>query len=216
MFNPDIQRKLQGKTVKAPTIKDKLTNRQLRDMNFLSLARRLKPKQVKALGSMIQLLDQADAPGVRYNAAKFIVEFYLDVVKSLYKEKYDNEQGEDIQPVFQVIDSTNVAVMPEPEAKEESDNRRLREKQLLMLSRKLKPHVKKAIATVEELIDTDEAGKFKCESPAVRFQASKFLIMINKQLTESIYNDKYDEEVDKENEDAVPVFSLRMQAVNGA
>lgn len=214
MFNPDIQRKLQGKTVKAPTIKDKLTNRQLRDMNFLSLARRLKPKQVKALGSMIQLLDQADAPGVRYNAAKFIVEFYLDVVKSLYKEKYDNEQGEDIQPVFQVIDSTNVAVMPEPEAKEESDNRRLREKQLLMLSRKLKPHVKKALATVEELIDTDEAGKFKCESPAVRFQASKFLITINKQLTESIYNDKYDEEVDKENEESVPVFSLKMRVVD--
>lgn len=211
-FNPDIQRKLQGKTVKAPTIKDKLTNRQLRDMNFLSLARRLKPKQVKALGSMIQLLDQADAPGVRYNAAKFIVEFYLDVVKSLYKEKYDNEQGEDIQPIFQVIDSTNVAVMPEPEpkAETESDNRKLREKQLLILSRKLKPHVKKALATVEELIDTDEAGKFKCESPAVRFQASKFLITINKQLTESIYNDKYDEEVDTENEEQVPTFSLKM------
>lgn len=214
MFNPDVQRKLQGKSVKPPAIKDKLTNRQLRDLNFLSLARRLKPQQSKALYSMTQLLEVADAPGVQYSAAKFIIEFYLDVVKSLYKEKYDNDQGDDIQPILQVYDSTNVAVLPEVEKPEdESDNRRLREKQLLMLSRKLKPHVKKAVNTVEALIDTTEDGKFKCESPAVRFQASKFLITINKQLTESLYNDKYDEEVDKENEEAVPVFSLRMQSV---
>ena len=206
-FDANIQKALKGHKVKAPTIKDKLTNRQLRELNFLSLARRVKPQQVKALGAMVQLLDVADAPGVRFNAAKFIIEFYQDVVKSLYKEKYDNDNGEDIQPVFQVIDSTNVAVIPEPEVKEESDNRRLREKQLLMLSRKLKPHVKKSLDTLTELIE-------KCESPAVRFQASKFMITTNKTLTESIYNDKYDEEVEKENEEAAPVFSLKMVSNN--
>lgn len=206
-FDINIQKQLKGHKIKPATVKDKLTNRQLRELNLLSLARRFKPKSVQALAALIQLLDVADAPGVRFNAAKFIIEFYQDVVKSLYKEKYDNDNGEDIQPVFQVIDSTNVAVMPEPEVKEESDNRRLREKQLLMLSRKLKPHVKKSLDTLTELIE-------KCESPAVRFQASKFMITTNKTLTESIYNDKYDEEVENKNEEAAPVFSLKMVSNN--
>lgn len=204
-FNPDIQRALKGYKVKPPTIKEKLTNRELRGLNFLSLARRLKPGSPKALKTMVDFLAASDTPGVRFNAAKFIIEFYMDVVKSLYKEKYDEDKNDDIQPIFQVIDNGNVVQVPEPEAEKEIDdtNRRLREKQLLMLSRKLKPHVRKALDTLNELIENPEI------SPAVKFQASKFMLVTNKTLTESIYADKYDEEVQEEQE-AAPVFSLKM------
>lgn len=208
-FNPDIQRALKGYKVKAPTVKDKLTNRELRGLNFLSLARRLKPGSPKALKTMVDLLAASDTPGVRFNASKFIIEFYMDVVKSLYKEKYDEDKNDDIQPIFQVIDNGNVVQVPEPEQETDidSNNRRLREKQLLMLSRKLKPHVKKAIETLNELIDNPEIA------PAVKFQASKFMLVTNKTLTESIYADKYDEEEQVE-EEQKPVFSLRMISNN--
>ena len=208
-FDPNKQRVLRGLTVKQPTIKDKLTNRELRGLNFLSLARRLKPGSPKALKTMVDLLVASDTPGVRFNAAKFIIEFYMDVVKSLYKEKYDEDKNDDIQPIFQVIDNGNVVQVPEPESEKAVDdtNRRLREKQLLMLSRKLKPHVKSALDTLNELIENPKIA------PAVKFQASKFMLVTNKNLTESIYADKYDEEVQEEQE-ASPVFSLRMISNN--
>lgn len=209
MFNPDIQKKLRGQAIKPPKIVDKLTNKELRERNLLSLVRKIKPTAPKALKSMVDLLSAADVPGVRMQAAKFIIEFYLDVVKSLYKEKYDKDLGDDIQPILQVYDSTNVVVIPEQEESEDnqSRNRTLREKQLMMLSRKLKPHVRKALDTLNQLNEGADIA------PAVRFQASKFLITTNKQLTESIYNDRYDVEEDEAEKEAVPTFSLRMQSV---
>ena len=195
--------------IKEPTIKDKLTNRELRGLNFLSLARRVKPGSPKALKTMVDLLAASDTPGVRFQAAKFIIEFYMDVVKSLYKEKYDADKNDDIQPIFQVIDGGNVVQVPETEVEKQVDdtNRRLREKQLLMLSRKLKPHVKSALDTINELIEKPEI------TPAVKFQASKFMLVTNKTLTESIYADKYDEE-EEVVEEQKPVFSLRMISNN--
>lgn len=208
-FDATIQKQLKGHKVKPPKIADKLTNKELRERNFLSLARRLKPGTPKALKTMVDLLDASDTPGVRFNAAKFVIEFYLDVVKSLYKEKYDKDLGDDIQPILQVYDSTNVVVIPEQEESEDnqSRNRTLREKQLMMLSRKLKPHVRKALDTLNQLNEGADIA------PAVRFQASKFLITTNKQLTESIYNDRYDVEEDEAEKESVPTFSLRMQSV---
>lgn len=206
-FNIDIQKQLKGHKVKPPKIADKLTNRELREMNLLSLARKFKPSAPKAIHTMTNLLDASDTPGVRFNAAKFIVDFYLEVVKGLYKEKYDKDLGDDIQPILQVYDSTNLVVMPESEdAKDNgySKNRTLREKQLMMLSRKLKPHVRKAMDTLNELNEGTTVA------PAVRFQASKYLIMINKHLTENIYADKYDVEVENDNADTTPIFSLKM------
>lgn len=208
-FDENKQKILRGHKIRPVTVKDKLTNRELRSLNFLSLARRAKPQMVKALKTMVDLLAASDTPGVRFQAAKFIVEFYMDVVKSLYKEKYDADKNDDIQPIFQVIDNGNVVQVPEPELEKAVDdnNRRLREKQLLMLSRKLKPHVKKALDTINELIEKPEI------SPAVKFQASKFMLVTNKTLTESIYADKYDDEFEVE-EEQKPVFSLRMISNN--
>lgn len=207
-FDANIQKALKGHKTKPVQIVDKLTHRELREKNLLSLARTFKPSIPKALKSMTDLLHVADSPGVRMQASKFVIEFYLDVVKSLYKEKYDEQKGDDIQPVLQVYDTSNVEPLPAPEVKEESTNKLLREKQLMQLSRKLKPHVRTAINTVNFLIEDKDTP------PAVKYQASKFMIMQSKQLTESIYNDKYDEEIVEEEQEAAPVFSLRMQSVN--
>ena len=203
-FDANIQKALKGHKTKPVQIVDKLTHRELREKNLLSLARTFKPGVPKALKSMTDLLHVADSPGVRMQASKFVIEFYLDVVKSLYKEKYDEQKGDDIQPVLQVYDTSNVEPLPAPEVKEESTNKLLREKQLMQLSRKLKPHVRTAINTVNFLIEDKDTP------PAVKYQAS----MQSKQLTESIYNDKYDEEIVEEEQEAAPVFSLRMQSVN--
>jgi hypothetical protein len=206
-FNIDIQKQLKGHKVKPPKIADKLTNRELREMNLLSLARKFKPSAPKAIHTMTSLLNASDTPGVRFNAAKFIVDFYLEVVKGLYKEKYDKDLGDDIQPILQVHDSTNLVQLPESEDTKDngySKNRTLREKQLMMLSRKLKPHVRKAMDTLNELNEGAEVA------PAIRFQASKYLIMINKHLTENIYADKYDVEEDELEKEAVPTFSLKV------
>lgn len=204
-FDANIQKALKGHKTKPVQIVDKLTHRELREKNLLSLARTFKPGVPKALKSMTDLLHVADSPGVRMQASKFVIEFYLDVVKSLYKEKYDEQKGDDIQPVLQVYDTSNVEPLPAPEVKEESTNKLLREKQLMQLSRKLKPHVRTAINTVNFLIEDKDTP------PAVKYQASKFMITISKQLTESIYNDKYDEEIVEEEQEAAPVFSFRMQ-----
>jgi hypothetical protein len=82
----------------------KLTNRELREKEKMSLLRKLKPDQRKAYKNMLALMDNPDvSPSVRFSATKFIIEMYDGLLDSLYKDKYDTEEGEKIQdsaPVF--------------------------------------------------------------------------------------------------------------------
>jgi hypothetical protein len=82
----------------------KLTNRELREKEKMSLLRKLKPDQRKAYKNMLALMDNPDvSPSVRFSATKFIIEMYDGLLDSLYKDKYDEEEGEKIQdsaPVF--------------------------------------------------------------------------------------------------------------------
>ncbi|MGL5075937.1 MAG: hypothetical protein ACRDBG_08855, partial [Waterburya sp.] len=123
---------------------------------------------------------------------------------------YDTEKGEDIQrSAGYKIDSGNVVQIQERVEKDVQEtaktNKQLRAKQFLMLSRKLKPYVSDALATINELVDVDTTD------PRVKYNASKFLIQMSKSLTENIYQDKYDDEEGEEIEKEIaPIFSLKM------
>ena len=105
-FNPNVQKKLLGHKVKDVLVADQLTNRELREKSLLSLARKFKPHLAKSLKTMIFLSEDQSVPAsVRYQASKFVIEFHKSLVNDLYKDKYDEEGGEEIQsepaaPVF--------------------------------------------------------------------------------------------------------------------
>ncbi len=208
-FDISKQKTKQG-LVRKTKPKDKLTNRELREKTLISLARKFKPEVPKALKKMVWLLSVKDSPGVRMNAAKFILEFYGQVAQSLYLEKYDADTGKEIQPIFVVHDinaGTETEVEETKTDQEEfvSTNRTLRERQLLMLVRRLRPHVKLALETVSELCNDNNAPH------AVQLAAAKFLLLHSDILTKSIYKEKYDEEGKETNQDETPVYSLTMQ-----
>jgi hypothetical protein len=213
-FNANLQKPINKRKV-VPEIGTGLTNRDLRDKNLLSMVRRIKPSVPKALRKMVGLLPKENPDStinpdaVRLLAAKFIIEFYLDLVKSLYKERYDTDQGEDIQrSAAYRIDGSNVVVLQEKADTSEDDvktNKQLRARQLLLLTRKFKPNLAEALKTLNGLIEAINTA------PAVRYNASKFMIETSKKLTEGIYQDKYDEEAGEEIEqESAPVFSLTM------
>lgn len=96
-FDANVQKALKGQVVQEA---QKLTNRELREKSLLSLARKFKPHQAKALKTMIALVEDKDTPpNVKYNAAKFVLEFSKELNKELYLDKYDEDEGNVIQEV---------------------------------------------------------------------------------------------------------------------
>ena len=199
----------------VPEIGTGITNRELREKNLLSMVRRIKPSVPKALKKMVGLLPKENPDStrnpdaVRLLAAKFVIEFYLDLVRSLYKQQYDSEQGVDIQRSASYrVDGSNVVQLQEKVDVPEGDtqtNKQLRSRQLLLLTRKFKPNLSEALKTLNEIIEAQDTA------PAVRYSASKFMIETSKKLTQDIYRDSYDEEQGEEIEQEVaPVFSLTM------
>lgn len=89
--------------------------------------------------------------------------------------------------------------------KDELTNRELREKTLLSLARKFKPHLAKALKRMINLVENENTP------PATQYQAAKFVIEFHKDLVGDLYKDKYDGEVGQEIQtESAPVFSLRM------
>ena len=99
----------------------KLTNRELRNKEFMSLLRRLKPHLRKAVNTAIQIMDNDAAPfSVRLAASKFIVDLNKSTLNDLYSDKYDDEAGEAVQedaPKFSLV-----MLRPEPEKGLTSDS----------------------------------------------------------------------------------------------
>jgi hypothetical protein len=213
-FNAQLQKPLSKRKV-VPEIGTGLTTRELREKNLLSMVRRIKPNVPKALKKMVGLMARENPDStlnpdsIRLLASKFVIDFYLDLVKSLYKQEYDDEQGVDIQrsAAYRVEGSNVVQLQDKVEAPEGDvqTNKQLRARQLLLLTRKFKPNLAEALRTLNELIEAEKSA------PVVRYSASKFLIETSKKLTTDIYKDKYDEEEGEEIEqDIAPVFSLTM------
>lgn len=77
----------------------KLTNRQIREREFLSLLRKVKPMLADSVSVASKILKNEEATHAnRLKACVIIVELYKDMVESTYDEKYDEDEGEEVQP----------------------------------------------------------------------------------------------------------------------
>lgn len=85
------------------------------------------------------------------------------------------------------------------------NNRQLREKELLGLLRKLKPHMSDAIMAAVLIMKNKEA------SHQNQLKAATILLEQYKETLEGAYNKDYDEAENSEvNQDSAPVFSLKV------
>lgn len=87
---------------------------------------------------------------------------------------------------------------------EKKTNRQIREQELLSLTRKLKPHVTKAIQAAVKIIDNPEAND------ANKLKASALLIQTYRQLLLDVFDKAYDSDEGTEVNENAPIFSLRV------
>ena len=84
-------------------------------------------------------------------------------------------------------------------------NRQIREKELLVLLRKLKPHVSKAVMTAVKIMQNEEA------SHQNQLKAAVIILQQYKDTMEAAYDKEYDEDQGEEiQQDNAPVFSLKV------
>ena len=77
-----------------------LTNRQIREREFLSLARKLKPLTAPAIAKAFEIMKCEDASHQnQLKAIAIILTEYKEIVKEVYSKDYDAEEGgEGINP----------------------------------------------------------------------------------------------------------------------
>lgn len=88
------------KTVELPS----MTNKELREKEFVQLLRKLRPHQSKAIMAAVAILDNKEAGDAnKLRASAMLIGFYKDILKEAYAKEYDEDSGEAIQeqtPVF--------------------------------------------------------------------------------------------------------------------
>jgi hypothetical protein len=102
--NDEVQGVIPRATTK-PAKPVKLTNRQLREKEYLSLLRKLKPLVAESIKTAANIMrDDKAAHQNQLKAAVLVLQHYKDMVAETYAVGYDEEAGEEIQqqnaPVF--------------------------------------------------------------------------------------------------------------------
>ncbi len=86
-----------GRPLKGDGAK-KLTNRQIREKEFLSLARKFKPLQAAALATASKIMQNEESSDMnRLKASALIIATYQDLLKDVYDKDYDAEGADEIQ-----------------------------------------------------------------------------------------------------------------------
>jgi len=86
--------------------KEKKTNRELRQEELLSLVRKFKPLQTKAIQAAVKVIDNAESNDAsKLRAAALLIETHRALLKDLYDYRYDEDVAEEITqdppaPVF--------------------------------------------------------------------------------------------------------------------
>lgn len=83
-------------------------------------------------------------------------------------------------------------------------NKELREREFLMLLRKLKPHQSKAVMAAVGVLDREESAD------ANKLKASALLIGLYKDILKEAYNSAYDEAEGEAIQENTPIFSLKV------
>lgn len=76
-----------------------LTNRQIREREFLSLLRKLKPHVAESIKTAVEIMGCKDASDVnKLKAATIILAEYKSALGETYNKDYDEAEGTEVQP----------------------------------------------------------------------------------------------------------------------
>jgi hypothetical protein len=76
-----------------------LTNKQLREREFLSLLRKVKPLLAPAIATAFKISQSAEGKDVdKLKASALIIGLYKELLGDAYNFKYDEEEGQELQP----------------------------------------------------------------------------------------------------------------------
>lgn len=76
---------------------EKKTNRELRQEELLSLVRKFKPLQTKAIQAAVKVIDNSQSnDSSKLRAAALIIETHRALLKDLYDYRYDEESAEEV------------------------------------------------------------------------------------------------------------------------
>lgn len=90
----DINRKGRPRTVSLP----KRTNREIRQDELMTLLRKLKPIQSKAIQSAVKVLDSSEAADAnKLKASALIIQTYRQLLLDTFDYRYDDEGSEEVQ-----------------------------------------------------------------------------------------------------------------------
>jgi hypothetical protein len=86
-------------------ILEKKTNREIRELELLSLVRKFKPLQTKAIQAAARIIDNDEAADAnKLKAAALLIQTYRQLLLDTYDRHYDDDVGEEVQqhnaPVF--------------------------------------------------------------------------------------------------------------------
>lgn len=74
------------------------TNRQIREEELLSLCRKFKPLQSKAIQAAVKILDNNEAADQnKLKAASLLLGMYRDLLKDTFHKDYDTDAGVEVQ-----------------------------------------------------------------------------------------------------------------------
>lgn len=86
----------------AEEVEKKLTNRQLREREFLSLARKIKPLQASAIATAAKIMQNDAASDMnKLKASALLISVYQELIKEVYSKENDASDvpaAEEIQP----------------------------------------------------------------------------------------------------------------------
>lgn len=93
---------------------DKMTNRQLRERELLSLLRKLKPHVTDSIMTAADIMKNKEASDQnKLKAAVILLDNYQKMVLEMYDAGYDEEAGEEIQQANAPVFSLKVVDKPE-------------------------------------------------------------------------------------------------------
>lgn len=76
-----------------------LSNKDIRNREFISLIRKLKPHLVPSVKIVMSVLESEKSTDQnKLKAGALIIQLYKDLVKDVYSTDYDEQEGEEIQP----------------------------------------------------------------------------------------------------------------------
>lgn len=77
-----------------------LTNRQIRERDFLSFLRKIKPHVAEAINAAVKIMGNTQASDAnKLKAATIILQEYKDALGKVYDKDYDESEGIEAQPV---------------------------------------------------------------------------------------------------------------------